>query len=234
MDMDQRKQELLKVIITEYIKTAVPVSSKFIADSGLFKLSPATIRNEMAELEEQGYIDHPHTSAGRVPSERGYEFFVGNFLEDKPLTKKQTEEIKLILKAFKDVHSQAIKQVARQISEFSNNAVFVAFSKNDFYYTGISNLFAQPEFYEPQKVYNVSKVIDHFDKVVSNVFDVTDEQVKILVGKNNPFSADCSTVMTKFNIKKDQGIFGILGPMRMDYQNNFNLVKFSQELISKI
>ncbi|MFA5021527.1 MAG: hypothetical protein WC508_00385 [Patescibacteria group bacterium] len=232
--MNERQQDLLQIIISQYIKTAQPVSSNFITQAGSFDLSSATIRNEMADLEDQGYIYHPHTSAGRVPTEKGYQFFVSNFLSDSKLSKKQQEFLDKLVGQYKTFEPLALKELAKGISEFCNGAVFVAFSDNDFYYTGISNLFSQPEFAEQKVVYNLSRVIDHLDLVINKIFDDIDSQVEVLVGSQNRFAKDCSSIMTKYQAKNGSGLLGILGPLRMDYQNNFSLIKYSQGLINRL
>ncbi len=232
--MNERQQNLLKIITSQYIKTAQPVSSKFITEAGDFDLSSATIRNEMADLEEQGYIYHPHTSAGRMPTERGYRFFVSNFLQDLKLAKRQQELLDKTFKTFATFEPRALKELAKSLAELSDNAVFVAFANNDFYYTGLSNLFEQPEFTEHQLVYHLSRVIDHLDKVIGKIFKNINSEVEVAIGSKNPFGQDCSSVLAKYQVKNNEGILGILGPVRMDYQNNVSLVKYSQQLINNL
>ncbi len=232
--MNIRQQDLFKTIASQYIKTAVPVSSKHITESGKFQLSSATIRNEMAGLEQEGYIYHPHTSAGRVPTEKGYQFFVENFSKDLKLGQKEQAILDNIIKSFQKFEPQVTKELAKGMAEFSNGAVFVAFSDRDFYYTGISNLFSQPEFQQHQLVYNLSRVIDHLDKAVAKIFNDIKTDVEIYIGANNPFGQDCSLVISRYKNKKDSGLLGILGPTRMDYQNNVSLIKYSQELINSL
>ena len=91
--MEDRSQKLLKEIIDIHIKTARPVGSSVLAESKKFDLSPATIRNEMYELEAQGYITQPHTSAGRVPTVTGYKFYLDNLLNVKTLNSKESQEL---------------------------------------------------------------------------------------------------------------------------------------------
>ena len=225
---------MLKILTIEFIKTAQPVSSKFITDSGGFDLSSATIRNEMADLEKQGYIFHPHTSAGRVPTEKGYQYFVENFIEEDGLSKKNQDSLSAVAQGYNQFEYALVKNLAKQMAALSDSAVFVAFANNDFYYTGLSNLFSQPEFFQHQLVYDLSNVIDHLDTTINKIFNRIDDQIDITVGSKNYFSHECSSVLIKYDTGDYQGIVGILGPMRMDYQNNFNLVKYSQELIIKL
>lgn len=98
MTLDERKQKVLRAIINDYISTAEPVGSRTIAKKYDLGVSPATIRNEMADLEELGYIEQPHTSAGRVPSDRGYRYFVDCLMKKQQLT---TDEEKKILGGYK-------------------------------------------------------------------------------------------------------------------------------------
>ena len=232
--MNERQQSLLKILTIEFIKTAQPVSSQFITDSGGFDLSSATIRNEMADLEKQGYIFHPHTSAGRVPTEKGYQYFVENFIEEDGLSKKNQDSLSAVAQGYNQFEYALVKNLAKQMAALSDSAVFVAFANNDFYYTGLSNLFSQPEFFQHQLVYDLSNVIDHLDTTINKIFNRIDDQIDITVGSKNYFSHECSSVLIKYDTGDYQGIVGILGPMRMDYQNNFNLVKYSQELIIKL
>ena len=82
MDLSDRKQKILQAIIDEYIGTAEPVGSRAISKKENLGLSSATIRNEMADLEEMGYLIQPHTSAGRIPSDEGYRFYVNSLMQD--------------------------------------------------------------------------------------------------------------------------------------------------------
>ncbi len=233
--MDQRQKDLLYNITSHYIKTASPVSSKFITESSDFNLSSATIRNEMAELEKAGYIFQPHTSAGRIPTEKGYCFYVDNFLADILPAKRDREKLEKIAENFSPESVRRItKDLAKSVSELSDGAVFVAFADNDFYYTGISNLFGHPEFQEQQLVYSLSRIIDHFDTVINKIFDSITGEVTVAIGSQNPFGNICSSVVTQLNFSGAPGVFGVLGPLRMDYQNNFSLVKYTRQLINKL
>lgn len=91
--LDKRKKEILQAIIDEYINTAEPVSSATLVNKYGLDYSSATVRNELAELEDSGYLDKPHTSSGRVPSEKGYRFYVDELINDEDIS---VEEIKYI------------------------------------------------------------------------------------------------------------------------------------------
>ena len=90
MILDNRKRRILQAIIDDYIDTAEPVGSRTIARKHELGLSSATIRNEMADLEEMGYLEQPHTSAGRIPSDKGYRLYVDELMQVKELTDEET------------------------------------------------------------------------------------------------------------------------------------------------
>lgn len=94
MDLNPRKLRILKTIIDEYILSAAPVGSKFIAENVSFRVSPATIRNEMADLEELGYLEQPHTSAGRIPSDKAYRLYVDNMMQRAQLSPQELNQMK--------------------------------------------------------------------------------------------------------------------------------------------
>jgi transcriptional regulator of heat shock response len=226
-----RQQQLLKEIVEKYIAEVEPISSKLLASN--LPVSSATIRSEMNELEKYGYIYQPHTSAGRVPTASGYRFYVENFL-DKTLILSELEKEK-ILKVWKSKDESLeviMKSIAKEISEATSNAVLVGFTPQSFYYTGLSRLFNQPEFNQVDLVRSISYVVDHLDETIRKIFDDINE-IEIRIGNDNPFGKDCSVVIAKFSFHYDQGLFGILGPARMDYQRNFSLLSFVRQLTAQ-
>lgn len=221
--ISDRKKIILRAIIKEYIKNAQPVSSGTLVEKCKLGVSPATIRNDMAELEEEGYIMQPHTSAGRVPTELAYELELAEIGKDKKNLRET--EIKLLDNLFSHEESGA-KQTAKAIAELSNAAVFWAFHKNDLYYTGISNLFAQPEFKQSEIVYDVSVIIDRMEDIIDNLFDNIEYGEQVLIGSKNPFGIFLSTVLVKYKKDNKSGVFGLIGPTRMDYARNLALISY--------
>lgn len=233
--MKDRKSALLSAIINDHVATGNAVSSKLIVDNHNFSLSPATIRNEMASLEKEGYIYQPHTSAGRIPTEKGWKEYIEHYLTDVELPDKQKEEIDSAFKEKGLAVNVAIKRVAKHLAEFSKQAVFVGFSKDDFYYTGLSNLFEHPEFESIDLIRHITAVVDHMDDVIKELFDEVTDNISVMLGSDNPFGAECSSIIMSYQMSdKERGVFGILGPMRMDYENNLALIKHAQQLFSEV
>ncbi|MEK9183218.1 MAG: hypothetical protein AAB849_01805 [Patescibacteria group bacterium] len=222
--MDKRREQLFKQIVKIYLATAEPVGSLFLADK-FGDVSSATIRNEMMALEQDGYIYQPHISAGRVPTENGYKFFVDNFIDVEKRDEKVDKKIDAIVKDFKG--DEKIKAAGRTAAEMSQEAIIVAFSPNQLYFTGLSYLFAKPEFAEQITVTSVSQILDHCEEMMPRVLELIGSGKKVLIGTDNPFGKMCSFIAAPI---RDNGLFGILGPMRMGYEKNLELVNFVKTL----
>jgi len=225
MELNERQKLILDTIIREYIDTANPVGSSSLVQKYNVGVSSATARNEMSALEEAGYIAQPHTSAGRIPTEKAYRLFS----EDLKIKKIKNQEAREIQSAF-DFSEANFKIVSKLLAGFSESAVFWAFHKNSLYYTGISNFLTQPEFSGGDKIYDISLIIDQMDEVITKIFDHISDEPQILLGQENPFSPMCSTVITKYRHNGVSGLFGILSPLRNNYENNLSLINFIKNL----
>ncbi len=125
-ELSQRKKQILKAVVEAHIAAGEPVGSKYLVQSNLLSCSSATIRNEMAELEEMGYLEQPHTSAGRVPSELGYRFYVDSLLQHYAMTNKEIDEINSLLKVKMselDKILEVASKVASNITKYTGIAI---------------------------------------------------------------------------------------------------------------
>lgn len=124
MELTERKLKILQAIISDYVKTAEPVGSRTLSKKYDLGISPATIRNEMADLEEMGYLTHPHTSAGRVPSDSAYRLYVNALMEKKELSKEEKNIIAERLKSNVNEFEKTIEHAATVLSEITNLTSF--------------------------------------------------------------------------------------------------------------
>ena len=132
MELTERKLRILQAIISDYVKTAEPVGSRTISKKYDLGISPATIRNEMADLEEMGYLTHPHTSAGRVPSDMAYRLYVNALMEKKELSKEEKHVIAERLHSNVYEFEKTIEHAATVLSEITNLTSFALTpSKNE-------------------------------------------------------------------------------------------------------
>ena len=126
MELTERKRQILKVVVEDYIRSAEPVGSKTIAARMGGSVSSATIRNELADLVDLGYLEQPHTSAGRVPSPKGYRLYVNELMEQQKLSIAETEKINQSLHIKMEELDRVISQAGRAISSFVNYPAYVA------------------------------------------------------------------------------------------------------------
>ena len=126
MELTERKRQILKVVVEDYIRSAEPVGSKAIAARMGGSVSSATIRNELADLVDLGYLEQPHTSAGRVPSPKGYRLYVNELMEQQKLTIAETEKINQSLHIKMEELDRVISQAGKAISSFVNYPAYVA------------------------------------------------------------------------------------------------------------
>ncbi len=230
--LEGRKAALLEAVVAEHIRTAEPVGSKLLAGKYGLSVSSATVRNALAALEEEGYLTHPHTSAGRVPTIKGYRYYVTHCLAEKPLAKKERETIEeRCIKSFENKRLR-VKELARVVAEVAHEAILVGFTSDDVYYTGLSYLLAQPEFSDHDLALTMSHVFDRLDETMAEFATSVHDDFAVAIGDENPFGNDTSVVVVRYGKDEDQ-LFGILGPTRMDYAANIALAKYAREIITK-
>jgi len=223
--MNQRQEKLFLKIVQEYIDSAEPVGSSLLASKYNFGVSAATIRNDMVDLENEGLIMHPYTSAGRIPTEKGYKLYLDNYLHKiKEINKRDKDKLNELNKE-KDKEIK-IKNIAKEIAHLSGSAVVVALDRNNVYYTGIANLLAQPDFADLPVIYNISEVMDHLDEVVLEIYDQVDK-IEVKIGSENYFDRSCASVL----VRNGEQLIMILGPVRMNYERNIGLINYLQILL---
>lgn len=227
--MDIRQEKLLYLVVENHIETAEPVGSKFLVSEGNLDWSEATVRNDLRALEEAGFLTHPHTSAGRIPTAKGYRYYVDRLdLESLKVSKKDEDKLH---DSIGSLHGEAeYKQLAKNIAELTQSTVVIAFSSQVIYYTGLSNLFQKPEFNEFGLVVNISSLFDHFEDVLVDFYDEVEVDPQFFIGEEHNLGGMLSVVAFRFG-EKTESLFALLGPQRMDYAKNYALLKKVVEII---
>lgn len=225
--MEKRKQNILKAVIRKYQMTALPVSSQILFRECRFRLSPATIRMEMMELDEQGYLCQPHISAGRVPTDKGYRFFIDELLEQEELN--SFEEKKLEKVRGKKSVSRLNKEMAEIMALISHN-FSINKKEEDFYEAGLNWLLKEPEFFNREKLVDL---VDSLEKI-EKMFNQMEDGLRVFIGQQNlgPKLKDCSLVVRFFpSASRNKSAVGILGPRRMNYAKNISLVEYASKIL---
>ncbi|OGL68381.1 hypothetical protein A3B21_03325 [Candidatus Uhrbacteria bacterium RIFCSPLOWO2_01_FULL_47_24] len=227
--LDTRKEQLLAFVVREHSRSAQPVASEIVRGKAGLDISPATIRAEMAALERAGFLKQPHTSAGRVPTEAGYRYYVANCLEHQNVE----HDIQAMRNVFQERHENEdearLKILARELARTIEEGVFVGFAPQSSYYTGLSYLFDQPEFQSVDMVRHMGEMVDNLDRIIAELFEEVAPGVQVYVGEDSPFGAQCGTVLLRPG--QDQPMMGVLGPMRMDYDRTIALMKALENIL---
>jgi len=226
--MTERQKLILFAVVKEYIKNGQPVSSMLIFEKYNFNISPATFRNEFVELENLGFLSQPYTSAGRVPTDKGYRVFVNSLLEKRTQEREKMRNIFLEFAKEKKRHDNMFAELTRSFSEFSRNVVFSGpVDSKMLFRSGINEVLSQPEFDDNLLRKHFGSVVDSFEEHLPKIIaSLSENEFAVLIGDENSFSdaKDFSMIVSKFNMHGDEGIIAILGPKRMDYAKNINLI----------
>lgn len=230
--MTERQAKLLAAIIEQYAEVASPVGSSLLAK--VFAVSSATIRAEMAQLEEAGYIMQPHTSAGRIPTDKGYRFYVNNMAEQKETSAERRAERALTARVSSSgVPERTIRSAVDTLVELTHN-LGLATIGNQLYMSGLSNLFGQPEFMQRGQVQEVAKLLDNLEPWLREA--APNKPLSVYIGTENPIGrgAGCSLIISRFRSPySDKSYIGTLGPTRQSYRGVMNLVARAGEALEE-
>lgn len=233
MEITKRQKEILCQIIEEYAETAAPVGSMTMAK--LFGVSPATIRAEMARLESLGLVAQPHTSAGRVPTDAGYRFYVNN-LENhdiEPALERGAHALDVRVSSQSRADA-AIRGAVDSLVELTGN-LGLATIDGQLYLSGISRLFTQPEFLDNRRVQAVAKLLDNLEPWLREA--APGEPLNIFIGQENPIgrNSEVSLIISKFRSPySDKSYIGVLGPTRQNYSRVTALVRHAGNMLEEI
>lgn len=234
--MTERQRAILATIIEQYAEIAAPVGSVTLAK--LFGVSSATIRSEMAKLEDMGFIEAPHTSAGRIPTDKGYRFYV-NGITDATMTElpsgvdRSARAIEAHVNSHITKADNAIRSAVNSLVELTGNMGFATIG-SELYMNGISTLFSQPEFVEGEHVRAVAKLIDNIEPWLHEARP--NEPLNVFIGSENPIgkSSGATLIISKFRSPfSDESYIGVIGPTRQNYRRNMQLVRRTGALLEE-
>ena len=222
-----RRLEILRAIVDEYVETQEPVGSKAIAEKRALGISPATIRNEMAVLEEEGFITQPHTSAGRIPTDRGYRLFVDKLSAVKPLSTAERRAIETFLEGAHDL-DEVVKRSAKLLADITKQVAVVKYPKigdssgrEMMAISGTANLARSGEDLGPA----LSPILEALEEqvVLLRLLNDAHPTVHVTIGSEQQDMNLQTTSLVTVGYGSDASL-GILGPTRMDYAGSMAAV----------
>ncbi len=237
VDYESRRKAILSAAINKYIKAATPIASEDLASD--FDLSSATIRNIFAELEEAGYLMHPYTSGGRIPTEKGYRYYVDFLISQMELLDEEKESI---VKEYRREIRQledTLEKTSEIISTITHYAGIVSFLEwqDRFFYRGVGHILEQPEFQNLAKTRVIIKLLEEKQNLLGIINRDFSEKVKVYIGRELDCCGmeDCSLVVSDYRLKnRKSGRLAVLGPARMQYQHIIPTLEYISQVLSDV
>lgn len=236
VEREARKRAILSTTINRYILEATPIASEELAE--YFDLSSATIRNTFSELENEGYLTHLYTSGGRIPTEKGYRYYVDSLLLQMQLVEEEKNKIireyEKELKEMEDI----LEETSRLIEETTHYTGIVSFLEwqDRIFYKGLSRILEQPEFKNAEKMRLLIKIIEDKQHLLWLINRDFSDKARVYIGREleSPEMEDCSLVVSDYRRKnKPQGKLAVLGPLRMEYSRIIPTLEYISDVLSE-
>jgi heat-inducible transcriptional repressor len=227
--LTQRQEEILKRLVEDYIKLARPISSEFFEKRHKLKISPPTIRLEFQKLTKKGFLEKPHISSGRIPTDKAYRYFVDNLLEEKIF------EIEKLIDEKIEQELKLLQSLTRELAQISKSLIFGYLERERMIFKeGWEEVLKEPEFKNEDCVFKFLDFLEEFEREIDEL--KLNSEIKIYIGKENPFKKgkDFALIISKCKVLKTDGIFALCGPKRMDYNKNIGLMNSLKRYFEKI
>lgn len=231
MELSKRQEKILTSLIREYTKTAEPVGSLVLSKNYSLPWSSATVRAEMAALEAAGYIRQPHTSGGRIPTDKGFREYV-NLMED--ISKNPGRDSLAIEKVVKNQNNfdEAMRRAVWTLSELTK-MLAIGSSPRTNYTHGLSNLMNEPEYNARPEATELARLVDQVDNLIDNL---PNKSFGIFIGDEMPIgkSANCAMIVSRFKSPfSEQTSIAVIGPARLPYERVIPLVRRTAQIMEE-
>ncbi|HVT01473.1 MAG TPA: hypothetical protein VHE53_04545 [Patescibacteria group bacterium] len=237
-DLTTRQIDILKNIVREYIDSAVAVGSETLEKKYDLGVSPATIRNEMAEMVRLGYLSKPHSSAGRIPTSKAIKFYINELMKEKELSVAEEVEAKEKIWDLRARREQLLREATKNLAQKTRSLAVTFTDEGDVYYAGYSNILEMPEFYDIDITKNLLSILDttsYFDRIMKKL------ENECLVFLEDDFNNEENMrpygfVFTRFETPKNHhvGSIGVIGPSRMQYEFVIPAVRYFGNLLAEV
>lgn len=240
-ELTGRQAKILAAIVKENCDTCEPVASKDLAGKYNFGISAPTIRNEMQELEKKGFITQTHTSSGRVPTDKGFRYFVNQLMDRVKLSLKERDFLKKEMLKLQMAHVEIGRRLAKLLSEQSGSASFAIFPEEavpgsrQVSTVGISNILGSPGM-PPEDAKEIAKFFDDIDNYAEKMIADygSEKDPKAFIGKELTLSknSDYSMIVSGLQLPSGKkGVIGLVGPKAMKYEKNLTLMEYIAKLL---
>lgn len=239
MNLTNRQTQILKAIIEEYVSSAEPVASEQLEKKYSLGVSPATIRNEMSSLTQEGLLKQPHTSAGRVPTPMALRYYVDNLMQEKQLSVADEVSAKEKVWDSRFDFDKLMRQASLALAQQTRNLSIVATNEGDVYYAGVSNILDTPEFYDIDVTRTVLSLLDQQSRISELFFERAygTDPIHVVFGADLgwQFFDPVGMAFTYFNAGKSRkGSLAVVGPCRLDFPRVIPTLRYFSGLINEL
>jgi transcriptional regulator of heat shock response len=240
--VDDRKRAILKAVIDSYIQSAEPVGSKSLTGQPGLRLSSATLRNEMAALEAMGFLEQPHTSAGRVPTPSGYRIYVDELMGAHDLTAGEQDTLNQVKRLRMAELDSLLNRAGRIIADLTRTVTVAAAGpavrEEQVYVAGEANLFDYPEY---QDLVRARRTLEYITGQRAELVRQTpvweSNDIRVVIGSENAAEelSDASVLMATYPMNGGlRGMIGVVGPTRMDYSRMVSRLGYFAEKLKEM
>lgn len=239
IDLSTRQSQVLKAIIEEYMETAEAVGSETLEKKYNLGVSPATIRNEMAELTEKGFLKQPHTSAGRTPTPIAMRFYVEHLMQEKKLSLTDEVKTKEELWDARGHQEKLLHETALALASRTKTLAIVSTDQGDVYFAGAANILQMPEFYDIDVAHTVLSLLDQQTKLKQLFFGpgLSPTDVHIIFGEDLdwPYFDAVGMAFTHFPLGHNHvGSLSVVGTSRLNFPYVIPTLRYFATVLSQV
>ncbi len=235
-DLTPRQVDILKLIVKEYIDNAEPVGSETLEKKHDIGVSPATIRNEMANMVKLGYLSKPHTSAGRIPTTKALKLYINELMKEKEVSVADEVQAREHVWDLRKTEDKFLREITRDLAAKTHSLAVTTTDDGDIYYAGYAHILEMPEFYDIDIAKNLLAILDnssHFEMIAKKI----ENDFGIFLGDELELELfrPYSFIFSRFDTKSHcAGSIGVVGPARVKYDSLVPTVKFFGGLIDDV
>jgi len=239
-NLTARQEKILAAIVKEYSQAGRPAASEELEEKYDFAVSSATIRNEMKALEKAGFISQPHTSAGRVPTDQGYRYFVNRLMKHLELSGEQQRRLSQELKKLQQQYMELGQGLAKLLAEETHGAAFALMPQSEsggrrqVSAAGLPNVI--DDLSTQKEIKELASFLDELSEYGKVITKTCKDDVEAFIGKENPVPSrlsDFSLLVSHVRLPDGgRGVIGVIGPKRMKYAKNISLLEYVGKLLS--
>lgn len=238
-ELQDRRDKILAIAIERYIETISPVSSGYIAEKSPYRVSSATIRNILSELEEKGLLTHPHTSAGRVPTQRGYRYYVDNLMDEIHLLNAEKERVRFEYREATKELDQLLEKTSSIISDLTHYTSIISVDgcADKLICRGTNFVVNYPDYEHLKKVSDILSALEEKERLYEIINRQLKEKIDIYIGHEMQYKEvdSCSLVVSGYRTQRGvSGRIAVLGPQRMYYEKVISTIEYVSEVIEDI